>query len=180
MHSVRSKLFIKFLSDAFFYPRDSLSERNFKKDTLYKNVILMPDLSFFAPHDIKSKHSIWVWVAAMKKRSQKIAIFTIAQRPSISDIGEFVFQIVTQINLWENWSFIIIPHSLDETTIYYSNLLFESLELDSRKFLLVTSDVFLTRALVTKVDLVCSTLMHSSLAAISAGKPTIFLDYQDK
>lgn len=168
----------KIKNTAFFYPRDTQSACLFQEQIAPKNNTTISDLSFLVwKHSIENVQ-ISSWLQSMSNSKNKILLISLAKRPSINDMGKFINELVSELNTWENWCFMIICHCFDQETIMHCRSWSELLTNPS--IVVEIQDVRIIRNLTYKVDAVFSCLMHCALGWIAAQKPTVILDYHKK
>lgn len=166
----------KFCKEAYFFPRDTSSHSLFVRHTWFLKVTIEKDLSFLAPH---SQEFTWYHEVINKNKNNNIKtlLLCVTKRPNISNLDDFLEKIKDILQSDGKWSIFIVCHCFDKESISLSEKLHKWF---INSVLVKVPNVLLTRSLCFHADLIVSTLMHFALSGIHAGKPSIFLDYQNK
>lgn len=172
----RNKFILKLISKkAHFFPRDSISLRNFTEELRIKNVQLVSDTSFLMKNRSDIPDVFQEWINKQKLSGKKILLFFPANRQNINDMSSFIKKTAKKLEEWQEWSVIIGQHIFDNETEKWSKELFKYVK--NEKIFLSIQDVSIVRSITGKVDIVWSCLMHPGLWAIAMWKPVIVLDY---
>lgn len=173
---LRNKIMLKIIKNyCFFYPRDSTSLVNIKKDINAKKVELINDLSFLVENTINKNVKKILWL----QKNQKILAISIAKRKNIKNMDIFLEKLANQINeMGDEWTIVIIQHIFEEETRLYTENLFEKIR--QKKVLVQERNALFVRQLIKYSDYCFSCLMHFGLGAIKYKKRVTILDYDDK
>ena len=172
-------LFYFLRKTAIFHPRDKTSFNALAKDFSPDRSFVITDLSFCLDRHI-FKTTVHDWVSQRKRLWNKILMFCPSKNSSINDIDNFLSKMATELNDWEEWSFVIVRHVFSPVQHQWIYCKFIHSLLKDKAILLDIPNVLIVRDILYNADITASCLMHFALWSIVAGKPVVMMDYDKK